>query len=146
MVLSVLKVLLTVYILYSLVKCLDFFLLSYERRMESIRAAYRDNDRGIRIFDNTVLTLMLILLALLLVTGVEYVSFATGLLVGMTLIQVYFHRFSAVIPAEKSPELPVSPIKMMSYAIQENPGRAWRELIFMTVLFLWSLYMLWMRK
>ncbi len=30
----------------------------------------------------------------------------------------------------------------MSYAIQANPGAAWREILFMTALFAWALYML----
>jgi hypothetical protein len=85
---------------------------------------------------------MLAFLALLFVSGVDYLSFATGLLVGMTIIQVYFHRFSAVLPSDKSPDPPVSAIKLMSYAIQADPGKAWRELTLMTVLLVWVLYML----
>jgi hypothetical protein len=64
------------------------------------------------------------------------------LLVGMTIIQVYFHRFSEPLPPEKSPEPPITALKMLSYSIQANPGRAWRELVLMTILFLWALYML----
>ena len=30
----------------------------------------------------------------------------------------------------------------MSYAIQANPRLAWREIVFMTILFVWGLYML----
>jgi hypothetical protein len=33
-------------------------------------------------------------------------------------------------------------LKMLSYSIQANPRRAWRELVLMTILFLWALYML----
>jgi hypothetical protein len=54
---------------------------------------------------------MLGFLGLLFVSGVDYISFATGLLVGMTIIQVYFHRFSAALPPDKSPEPPVSAIQ-----------------------------------
>jgi hypothetical protein len=32
-------------------------------------------------------------------------------------------------------------LKMLSYSIQANPRRAWRELV-LTILFLWALYML----
>ncbi len=141
-----LKILLTVYMLYALVKFFDFFFAGYERRMESIRAAYRDDARGIRMFDTAVLILVLIFVALLFASGAEYVSFTAGLLIGMTLIQVYFHRFSAPLPPDRSPEPPVSPIKLMSYGIQAEPGRAWRELAIMTALFLWSLLMLWSRN
>jgi hypothetical protein len=30
----------------------------------------------------------------------------------------------------------------MSYAIEANPGLAWREIVFMTVVFVWALYQL----
>jgi hypothetical protein len=73
---------------------------------------------------------------------VEYISFTTGLLVGMTIIQIYFHRFSDPLPPEKSPAPPITALKMLSYSVQANPGKAWRELVLMTVLFLWCLYML----
>jgi hypothetical protein len=107
-----------------------------------LRAVYSGDGRVIRIFDNVTLILMVVFVALLFATGVEYLSFTTGLLVGMTIIQVYFHRFSDPLPAEKSPEPPITAIKLMSYSIQANPGKAWRELVFMTVLFVWALFML----
>jgi len=136
----ILKVLLVLYIAYALLKFFDFFFLSYETRIARIREAYLDGGRQIRLFDNVVLLLMLVLVALLVATSVEYLSFTTGLLVGMTIIQVYFHRFSDPLPSEKSPEPPVSAIKLMSYAIQASPGRAWRELVFMTALFVSVLF------
>src|SRR5215475_5026047 len=136
----ILKVLLVLYIAYALLKFFDFFFLNYETRIARIRQAYLDGGRQIRLFDNVVLLLMLVLVALLVATSVEYLSFTTGLLVGMTIIQVYFHRFSDPLPSEKSPEPPVSPIKLMSYAIQASPERAWRELVFMTALFVAVLY------
>ncbi len=89
-----------------------------------------------------LLAFMLVLLGLLFWGGVEYVSFTTGLLVGMTIIQVYFHRFSEPLPPEKSPAAPITALKMLSYSIQANPGRAWRELTLMTILFLWAVFML----
>lgn len=138
-----LKILLSLYILYALLKFFDFFFQNYDIRIEKIRAAYRDGGRMIAIFDNVVLVLMAVFVGLLFASGIEYLSFATGLLVGMTLIQVYFHRFSDPLPPDKSPEPPVSAIKLMSYAIQANPGKAWRELVFMTLLFVSALYALW---
>lgn len=96
----------------------------------------------VKVFDNVMLAFTLVLLGLLFWGGVEYVSFTTGLLVGMTIIQVYFHRFSEPLPPEKSPEPPITALKMLSYSIQANPQRAWRELVLMTILFLWALYML----
>jgi hypothetical protein len=50
-------------------------------------------------------------------------------------IKVYFHRFSEPLPPEKSPKPPITALKMLSCSIQANPGRAWRELVLMTILF-----------
>jgi hypothetical protein len=140
---TILKIVLTLYILYALLKFFEFFFRNDESKMKGLRAVYSaGGGRVIRVFDNVMLALMVVLVALLFVAGVEYLSFTTGLLVGMTIIQVYFHRFSDPLPPEKSPEPPLTALKMMSYSIQANPGKAWRELVFMTVLFLWALYML----
>lgn len=139
---TILKVLLSMYSLYALVKFFDFFYTSYGRRIAGIKSAYEDGGRTIKIFDAVMLSFMLVLLTLLYVTGVEYLSFVTGLLVGMTLIQVYFHRFNQLLPPDRAPEAPVSAIKLMSYAIQADPSLAWRELTVITVLLLWALFML----
>ena len=53
----------------------------------------------------------------------------------MVLIQLYFHSFSEPLKPEHFPEPPVSPIKIMSYGIEASPGKAWRELLIMTVIF-----------
>ena len=143
MALITLKILLTVYIAYALLKFFDFFYQSYDRRMQSIRAAYENDGRILRIFDNVVLGFMLLLIGLLFATGVDCRSFTTGLLVGSTLIQIYFHRFSEPLPAEKSPPAPVSAIKLMSWSIQASPGKPWRELAVLAVLFVWALFGLW---
>lgn len=139
----VLKILLFVYILYSLLKFFEFFYRSEKKKQEGLEMVYeKGNGKIIQIFDTVILILMILFLVLLAFTGVEYLSFTTGLLVGMTLIQVYFHRFSKTIPPEKSPKPPITALKLMSYSIQAQPGNAWRELVFMTVLFLWALYKL----
>jgi hypothetical protein len=85
---------------------------------------------------------VVVLLALQFAAGVEYLSFTTGLLVGMTLIQLYFHRFNQPLPANQSPDPPAYPIKLLSYAIQAMPGRPWREMTLMAILLCWALYML----
>ncbi|MGF7118618.1 hypothetical protein [Methanobacterium oryzae] len=106
-------------------------------------SAYKGKTSGSKIQDIFFLTVILILLGLLFVSGAtEYISFITGLLVGMILIQLYFHSFSQPLTPEKSPEPPISAIKMMSYAIEANPGRAWKELLIMTILFIWAIYTL----
>jgi hypothetical protein len=138
-----LKILLAVYILYALLKFFEFFFRDEETKMKGLYTVYvKGGGAVVKIFDNVMLAFMLVLLGLLFRGGVEYVSFTTGLLVGMTIIQVYFHRFSEPLPPEKSPEPPITALKMLSYSIQANPGRAWRELVLMTILFLWALYML----
>jgi hypothetical protein len=63
-----------------------------------------------------------------------------GLVVGMLTLQVFFHRFSQVLPADKLPETSAPPRKLMSYAIQAEPRLAWREI--MAALFVWGLHML----
>ena len=130
------------YAIYALVKFFDFFYTSYPRRIAKIKSAYENAGRTIQVFDAVMIVFMAVLLALLYISGVEYLSFVTGLLVGMTLIQIYFHRFSKLLSPEHEPEAPVSAIKVMSYAIQANLGLAWRELIFVAVLLVWGLYML----
>ena len=138
-----LKILLTVYILYALLKFLEFFVGDEETKRKGLYTVYvKGGGAVVRIFDNVMLAFMLVLLGLLFRGGVEYVSFTTGLLVGMTIIQIYFHRFSEPLPPEKSPAPPITALKMLSYSVQANPERAWRELVLMTILFLWALYML----
>ena len=140
---TTLKVLLTMYILYALLKFFEFFLRDEATKRKGLDTVYvQGNGRVVRIFDNVTLVFTLVLLALVFASGVEYLSFTTGLLVGMTIIQLYFHRFSDPLPPEKSPQPPITALKMLSYSIQANPGKAWRELVLMTLLFAWSLYML----
>lgn len=69
----------------------------------------------------------------------QQLSFITGLIVGMLVIQIFFHRFSEPLPADRAPEHPSTPRKLMSYAIQANPALAWREVIVMTALLSWAL-------
>jgi hypothetical protein len=79
---------------------------------------------------------------LLLLSDMQELSFITGLVVGMLVIQIFFHRFSEPLPADKAPEPWAPPRKIMSFAIQANPGLARREIIVMTALFCWALYAL----
>lgn len=140
---TALKILLAIYICYALLKFFEFFFRDERAKQKGLHAVYVEgNGRIVRIFDRVLLVFSLLLLVLLFSGGVEYVSFTTGLLVGMTVIQVYFHEFSEPLPPEKSPPPPITALKMMSYSIQANPGRAWKELLFMTVLFVWALFML----
>ena len=71
-----------------------------------------------------------------------HLSFITGPVVGILTIQVFFHRFSKPLTADNMPESPTPPRKLMSYPTQAHPRLAWRKIVFMTVLFVWALYML----
>jgi hypothetical protein len=89
-----LKILLTIYILYALLKFFEFFFRDEETKKKGLYTVYEKGGGAVvKVFDNVMLIFMLVLLGLLFWGGVEYVSFTTGLLVGMTIIQVYFHRF-----------------------------------------------------
>ena len=138
-----LKIVLVFFIVYSLIKFFFFFFVKYETRRKLLDNAYTGKRGATKIQDLFFLAVILIIIGLLVVSGrMEYISFIAGLLVGMVLIQLYFHSFSKSLPPEKSPESPISAIKMMSYAIEANPGLAWKELLIMTVIFIWGLYML----
>jgi hypothetical protein len=88
------------------------------------------------------LSIIVVLVVLLFLMRMDYLSFITGLIVGMLAIQIFFHRFSRVLLAEQMPETPTPPRKLMSYAIQATPALAWREILVMTALFVWALTML----
>ncbi len=137
---TVLEVLLAVYAVHALAKFSFFFLLSYRSRRRALDHAYAGRASASKTADSFLLLVCVLLAGLLAVRGADHVSFLTGLLVGMTLIQIYFHRFSEPLSEEQAPKPPNSPIKIMSYAIQAMPGRPWRELVLIAGLLLWSLY------
>ena len=138
-----LKIFLVFFVVYSLIKFMFFFFVKYDTRRKLLESSYKDKTSATKVQDIFFLAVILILLGLLYLSGAtEYISFITGLLVGMVLIQLYFHSFSKPLTSEESPEPPVSPIKLMSYAIEASPGRAWKELLIMTIIFIWALYML----
>ena len=139
----ILKILLLLLLTQGLVKFVVFFFVGYNYRRKQLDKSYGNKTSATKVFDNVILLVLLAFVVLLFVSGeMKYLSFTTGLYVGMTLIQVYFHRFSDPLPPEKSPEPPVSPIKIMSYGIQAFPKKPWREILFMAVLFVWGIYKL----
>jgi hypothetical protein len=141
--LLILNILLIFFVVYSLIKFFVFFFVKYDTRRKLLDSSYNGKTTATKISDIFLLSMVLLLLVFLFLSGrTEYLSFTTGLLVGMVLIQLYFHSFSEPLKTEHSPEPPVSPIKIMSYGIEASPGKAWRELLIMTVIFIWALYML----
>ena len=112
----------------------------YRTRITRIAAYYRRDGRSITIYETVTLVIIVALVVLLFLTEMQPVSFITGLVAGMLIIQIFFHRFSEPLVAERAPEPEAAPRKVMSYAIQARPGLAWREITLMTALFGWALY------
>lgn len=140
---AILKILLIIFCLQVLIKFYFFFFLSYEKRRKMLDKSYGNKTSATKVSDYIQLFISALLVTLVFFSeNFEYISFLTGLYVGATLIQIYFHHFSDALPEDKSPKSPVSPIKIMSYAIQAFPKKPWKELLFLTGLFGWGLYML----
>lgn len=132
-------IILVAYSVHALIKPIFFFALPYRTRRAALDKSYDGRASATRTSDTVLLLLCLLLAGLLWARGADPLSFLVGLLVGMTLIQLFFHRFSEEPPEERQAPAPTSPIKQMSYAIQDRPGRAWKELLLISVLLLWSL-------
>ena len=138
----VLTILLIAFCIQGLVKFAVGFLVPYRTRIARIATYYRHDGRIISIYDSVTLVIIVGLVVLLFLTDMQEVSFITGLVVGMLIIQIFFHRFDRPLALEQAPESGAPPRKVMSYAIQADPGLAWREIVVMTALFAWALYAL----
>lgn len=138
----VLRVLVGLLMLQALVKIAVFFLVPYDVRRRVLDSQYGSNQSATKRSDLALLALVVILLALLLGSGqADYLSLGVGLWAGMTIIQTYFHEFSTPLAGHELPgDINVSPIKMMSYAIQASPGRPWKQLSIIAGLAIWVLY------
>jgi hypothetical protein len=119
-----------------------FFALTYRKRRSALDKSYGDRPSATTTSDTVVLLFTIALAALMLCRGVEAVSFLSGVWIGATLIQLYFHEFHVPVPEDRAAPPVVSPIKSMSYAIQHSPWRPWRELLTLTVVICWSLVLL----
>ena len=143
MAITLLRLLMTIFSLQVLVKFYFFFFVRYPARRKQLDKSYGQKTSATKIFDNIILLVLCLLITLLFWSKkMEYLSFIVGIYIGATLIQVYFHRFSDPLPPDKAPKPPVSPIKIMSYAIQAFPKKTWKELLLLTLIFGWGLYML----
>lgn len=80
---TVLTVLLIAYCLQGLVKFAVGFLVPYPTRINRIASYYRRDGRTISIYDSVTLVVMVALVVLLLLTEMQYLSFITGLVVGV---------------------------------------------------------------
>ncbi len=135
-----LTVLLIAFCVQGLVKFAVGFAVPYRTRIGRIAAYYRRDGRIISIYDSVTLVIIVALVVLLFLTDMQPLSFITGLIVGMLIIQIFFHRFSEPLTEAQAPEDDAAPRKIMSYAIQARPALAWREIALMTALFGWALY------
>ncbi|MFF5211054.1 hypothetical protein [Streptosporangium sp. NPDC000396] len=96
------EILFGLYILRTLIKFVTLFAVPYSTRIKHI-AAVHEGGAFLRWFDNILVLLMIILVALLAAVGLEHLSFTTGLLVGLTLTQVFFHRFTRPLAPNREP-------------------------------------------
>ena len=135
-----LAIVLIAFCIQGLVKVGVGFLVPYSTRIRRIASYYERGGRIISIYDTVTLVIIVALVVLLFLTDMQPVSFITGRVVGMLIIQIFFHRFSEPLTAERAPEPEAAPREIMSYAIQGRPALAWREIALMTVLFGWALY------
>lgn len=142
---TILKVLMTLFCVQVVIKFYVFFFVKYDARKKQLDKSYGNKASATKTADLVMLAICALLVTLLFFSeNLEYLSFITGLYVGATLIQLYFHQYSNELPLseDKAPKEPLSPIKLVSYSIQAFPKRPWKELVFLTILFLWGLYML----
>ena len=137
-----LTIVLIAFCIQGLVKFVAGFLVPYRTRIARIATYYERDGRIISIYDSVTLVIIVALVVLLFLTDMQELSFITGLVVGMLIIQIFFHRFDQSLSPERAPESGSPPRKVMSFAIQADPRLAWREIVVMTALFAWALYAL----
>jgi hypothetical protein len=135
-----LTILLIAFCVQGLVKFVVGFAVPYPTRIARISSYYRRDGRIISVYDSVTLVIIVVLVVLLFLTDMQPLSFITGLVTGMLIIQIFFHRFSEPLDRDRAPEAGAEPRKVMSYAIQARPALAWREIALMTALFGWALY------
>jgi heme/copper-type cytochrome/quinol oxidase subunit 2 len=115
-----------------------FFALPYRRRRALLDKQYGDKASATTRSDLVLMVFTVMVAALLFWRGVEAVSFLGGLWIGATLIQLYFHQFHRPVPPQRAAPPQTSPLKEMSYAIQDAPWRPWPQLLTLTVLVVFS--------
>ncbi len=116
-----------------------FFALPYRRRRALLDKQYVDKASATSTSDDVLMVFTVAIAALLLCRGVDPVSFLGGLWIGATLIQLYFHQFHRPVTPDRAAPPQTSPLKEMSYAIQDAPWRPWPQLLALTVLVVFSL-------
>ncbi|QFY09760.1 hypothetical protein GBF35_26700 [Nonomuraea phyllanthi] len=138
----VLAVLMALFYLQGLAKFGLWLLVPYSTRIRRISSYYARDQRVISLYDTVTLVCVVAVVVLQFASGMNAPSFVAGLLVGMNLIQIFFHRFNRPLPDDRRPPAPAPPNMTMSYAIQARPALGWREIIIMAVLSAWALYVI----
>ena len=116
-----------------------FFGLPYRRRRALLDKQYGDKPSATVTSDRVLMAFTIAVAVLVVWRGIDPVSFLGGLWVGATLIQLYFHQFHRPVPSRRAAPPQTSPLKEMSYAIQDAPWRPWPQLLMLTVLVVFSL-------
>jgi hypothetical protein len=119
-----------------------FFALPYGRRRALLDRRYGDKPSATTWSDPLVMVFTVAVAALLLCRGIDAVSFLGALWIGASLIELYFHQFHRPVAPERAAPPESSPLKEMSYAIQDAPWRPWPQLLTLTVLVVFSLALL----
>lgn len=140
---TALNVFVSLFGLYALIKFVFFFVLSYATRRKALDKAYAGRAYATGRSDMALLAITVVMSIALLARGAVPITFLGGMLAGAILIQLYFHAFHApVSPEHEAPE-PRSPLKIMSYAVQAEPWRPWKELIIYAALVIACLALYW---
>lgn len=121
---------------YSILKFAFFFILPYGKRRAALDKSYAGRPYATGLSDKILLAFAVLVAVVVLADHGEPMSFLGGLFVGSVLIQLFFHAFHVPVSAERSAPEPHSPLKAMSYAIQDRPWRAWKEMAAMTAIIL----------
>lgn len=132
-------IILLLYSIQALAKFGLWTVVPYRTRIRQISRYYAKEHRIIGIYDTISLLAVVACLVLLFAVGVQYLSFVTGFLAGMLVIQTFIHRFMERLPQDKMPPEPVVPSKLLSYAIQARPTLAWREIVVIAVVLGWGM-------
>lgn len=110
------------------------FLLPYARRRAALDKQYGDKPSATTISDRYLLAFTVVVAAVFVWRGVEGVSFIAGLWIGATLIQLYFHTYHYPVAPDRAAPPQTSPLKQMSYAIQDAPWRTWPQMLALAAL------------
>ncbi|WP_395644808.1 hypothetical protein [Terricaulis sp.] len=137
-----LQILTAVLGLHAVLKFL-FFFLPYRMRRAQLDRQYGEKQSATQLSDIVLLSICIGVGGAILFLNGDAPSFLGGLWVGGTLIQVFFHRFHAPLAPERAPGPVASPIKAMSYAIQDQPARAAVVMAVFAALVAIALYVMW---